>query len=228
MIESLEKLGERALTFPEKASAIIVHDAETLKEANDFLLAIKAIIKEIKDSFSASKKKTHEAHKAVVAQEQGILKAPLKAEEITKLQIGVYVRKVEEKRREAERKIYEAEQERLRKEAEIEAEAQRFENHGHRKEADEIRETKPAPVVETLPDAPSLNGVSISKLLKWEETDLSKIDRKFLMIDKSKVNEFIKENREKILNSLNSPDRFPPVDVLGIRFYLEDSVSARS
>lgn len=225
MIESLEKLGERALTFPEKASAIIVHDAETLKGANNFLLTVKGMIKEIKDSFSASKKKTHEAHKAVVAQEQSLLEAPLKAEKTVKLQIGVYVRKVETERAEAERKAYEAEEERLRKEAEIEAAAQRLENHGHRKEADEVRETKPVPVVETLPDAPSLNGISLSKRLKYDVINFGEVPGNFLnpnweeyfhkMIDSKAVTAYIKEHGKG-------------TQIPGLRIYYEDSVSARA
>ena len=62
MIESLEKLEERALTFPEKAASIIVHDAETLKGANNFLLNIKGMIKDITDSFKVEKKKANEVH----------------------------------------------------------------------------------------------------------------------------------------------------------------------
>ena len=218
MIESLKQLQEKALTFPEKASSIIVHDAETLKGANKFLLGIKAMIKEIKDSFIISKKKTHEAHKAVVAQEQSILEAPLKAEKIVKLQIGVYVRKIEEIRREAEREAAKAEAEQLREAAEIEADAQRFENHGHHKEAKEIRETITAPVAETLPDAPSLNGISVRKILTFEITDEALVPDKFKSIDTTKIRTYLREHKEKAIEH----------DIPGIRIFYEDSVAAKS
>ena len=109
----------------------------------------------------------------------------------------------------------------MRKEAEIEAAAQRLENHGHRKEADEVRETKPVPVVETLPDAPSLNGVSLSKRLTFEITDEEKIPRRFLSVDNVKIRAHIKEIKDKIIGNES-------LDIPGIRIYYEDSVSARS
>ena len=216
MIESLQKLQERALTLPEKAASIIVHDAKSLKGANDFLLGVKGVIKEIKDSFSQSKKKTHEAHKAVVAQEQSFLEAPLKAEKIAKLQIGVYVRKLEEIRLEAQRKADEAEAEQLKKQAEIEANAQRFENHGHHKEAEEIREQYVEPEIVKVPDAPSLNGVSVSKILTFEVTDESLLPRLFLSVDKVKIRAYIREHKEKAMD----------LTIPGLRIYYEDSVRA--
>lgn len=215
MNESLEQLQARALTYPEMASAIIIHDAETLKGANKFLLGIKGMIKEVTDAFKPMKKKTNEAHKAVVAQEKHYLEPLFKAEKSAKLQIGVYVRKVEEERAEAERKAYEAEQKQLKEAAKIEAEAQRFENHGHHKEAEEIRETIPAPVIETLPDAPSLNGISVRKILKWEVSDFSQVPRIYLMIDSAKVGAAVRTSKGEI-------------EIPGIRIYFEDSVSARS
>ena len=215
MIESLEKLGKRALTFPEKASSIIIHDAKTLKGANNFLLGIKGMLKEIKDAFSPIIEQTHKAHKEALNQRKKYDEPLLAAEKTVKLQIGVYVRKLEEIRQEAERKIYEAEVERLQKEAEIEAQAQRLENHGHRREAEEVRETKPTPVVETLPDAPSLNGISISRILKWEVSDFNQVPRLYLMVDSSKVGAAVRANKGEI-------------EIPGIRIYKEDSVSARA
>lgn len=224
MIESLEKLGERALTFPEKASAIIVHDAKTLKGANDFLLGIKGMLKDIKEAFGPIIDKAHKAHKEALNQRKKYDDPLLKAEKAVKMQIGVYVRKVEAERAEAERKAYEAEEERLRKEAEIEAAAQRLENHGHRKEADEVRETKPVPVVETLPDASSLNGISLSRRLKYAVEDISRVPKQLLkedwekyfyeMIDSKAVTAYIKEHGKP--------------QIPGLIIYYEDSVSARS
>jgi len=218
MIESLEKLGERALTYPDKASSIIIYDPESLRGANNFLLAIKGMLKEIKDAFGPIIDKAHKAHKEALNQRKKYDEPLLKAEKAIKLQIGVYVRKVEDERREAERKVAEAEAERLQKEAEVEAEAQRFENSGFLKEADEIRETKPVPIIETLPDAPSLDGVSISKRLTFEITDEEKVPRRFLSIDTVKIRAYIREHKEEAIGH----------DIPGIRIYYEDSVSARA
>lgn len=218
MIESLKQLQEKALTYPEMASDIIIHNAETLKGANKFLLAIKGMIKEITDAFKPMKQKTNEAHKVVVAQEREYLDPLFKAEKSAKLQIGIYVRKVEDERREAERKAYIAEQEQLREAAKIEAEAQKFENHGHHKEAEEIRETISAPVTKTLPDAPSLNGISVRKILTFEITDESMVPDRFKSIDTTKIRAYLREHKEKAIEH----------DIPGIRIFYEDSVAARS
>jgi len=218
MIEPLEKLGERALGFPEEASSIIIHDAKTLRGANNFLLTVKGMLKEVKEAFGPIIEKAHKTHKEALAQKKKYDEPLLQAERSVKMQIGVYVRKLEDDRLEAARKVAAAEAERMRKEAEIEAEAQRFENHGHRKEAAEIRDTKPLPVIENLPDAPSLNGISISKNLTFEITNEAQVPRRFLSIDMVKIRAYIREHKEAAIAH----------DIPGIRVYYEDSVRARS
>lgn len=218
MTESLQQLKERSLTFPEKASAIIIHNDETLKGANKFLLAIKGMIKEIVDAFKPMKQKTNEAHKAVVAQEKHYLEPLYRAEKSAKMQIGVYVRTIEAKVREAQRKADEAEAERLKKQAEIEANAQRFENHGHHREAEEIREKYVEPEIVKVPDAPSLNGIHLTKRLTFEIIDESLLPRLFLSVDKVKIRAYIKEHKEKAMG----------LTIPGLRIFYETSVSAKS
>ncbi len=218
MIESLQKLEERALTFPEMAASIIVYNQETLRAANNFLLGVKGVMKEVTDAFGPMKKKTNEAHKAVVAQEKKYLEPLLQAEKSAKMQIGVYVRKRQEIRAEAERKAAEAERVKLQKQADIEAEAQRFENHGYREEAKEIRAKQPDHETVIVPDAPSLNGVQIRKNLTFEITDMSKVPDRFKSIDMKKIRAYIREHKEKAIEH----------DIPGIRIYYEDSVAASS
>lgn len=218
-MEKLQQLHERALTYPEQANSIIIHNPETLKIANDFLLAVKKMLKEIGDAFGPIIEKAHKAHKEALAQRKKYEEPLLKAERAVKQQIGVYVRKQEEIRREAERKAKEAEADRLRKQAEIEAEAQRFENEGYFEEAEEIRaqesETTDAAIV---PDAPSLNGISVRRILDFEIIDEEKIPRRFLSVDSKKIREYLREHKEKALD----------LDIPGIKVFYRDSVASRA
>lgn len=221
-MESLQVLRERALSFSQKASSIIIHDAASLKIANDFVLAVKVMRKEISDAFNPIIEKAHRAHKEAIAQKNKYEQPLVRAENAIKLQIGVYVRTKEEERREAERKAREEEQKRLQAETEVEAEAQRFENAGYIKEAEEIRETKPEPDVAVLPDAPSLNGISIRKILKYKVLDIRLVPKELLkknwqeylyeMIDSMAVTKYVKEHKGKM-------------DIPGLIVYYEDSVA---
>ncbi len=217
-MESLQILRERALSFSQGASSIIIHDAASLKTANDFVLAVKSLRKEISDAFNPIIEKAHRAHKEAIAQKNKYEQPLVRAENAIKLQIGVYVRKKDEERKEAEKKAREEEQKRLQEEAEIEAEAQRFENAGYIKEAEEIREKKPEQEVTVLPDEASLKGISVKKIWDFEILDEEKIPRRFLSVDSTKIREYIKEVKDKILGNES-------LDIPGIRIYARDSVA---
>lgn len=221
MDETLNQLKTRALTFPEKASKIIVHNDETLKAANNLLLGIKAMIKEITNTFAPMKKKTHEAHKAVVAQEKTYLDPLYSAERIAKNQVAVYYRKKEKERQEAERKAEEARQRELQKKVELEAEAQRFENHGHVEEAEEIRKTEVETEQVEVPDAVELEGGHVSRIIDYEILDESKIPDRFKSFDPKKFRPYLKEIKDKIKGD-------ECLDIPGIRIFFRDSVRIKA
>jgi hypothetical protein len=211
---SLEKLNQEVRGYPKQASDIIIHDEKTLKAGNDFLLAIKAMRKKIAETFNPIIDKAHKAHKEAVAKKKEIEEPLIRAENEVKLRIASYVKKIEEERREAERKAAEEEQKRL--EAQIHAEelARELEERGHDREAKEVRDRVPEFKAPVLPKTPTLNNVQVKWFYKWEVEDINKVPRQFLIVDRAKVTAYVNAHKEQ-------------TNIPGIRVFKESSVAAR-
>jgi hypothetical protein len=212
---SLEKLEQEALGYPEKASGIIVHSNETLNAANEFLKSVKGMIKEIKDAFSPMKKKAKDAHTEIVAQEKRYLEPLIKAEGEIKLRIGSYMEEQERKAEETRKKAQEEEEKRLAAAQVMMEEAAHMEDKGQVQEAQDLRSRIPEQKSTPVPVPPKLEGTHISRLYKWEVTDLRKVPVEFLMIDRAKVTAYVNAHKER-------------ANIPGIRIYTETNVSARA
>jgi len=100
------ELEQQAITWPERAQALRIDSDEALMQADEMLLGIKDLEKEITAHHGPIKRKAHEAWKAVVAAEKRMLEPLRQAEAVIKQRIGDYRRErelaIEEARREAE------------------------------------------------------------------------------------------------------------------------------
>ena len=180
-VVAIEEAEQRALALPEKADHIRIMDADTFKEAAEFTLTLRAIKKEIDNTFDPIVKKAHEAHKEAVAQKKKVLEPVEQAQKIIDGKIGEFHAEQERLRR--------AEEERLRKEAEEQArkeeeerrleEASRLEQEGNSEMAEALLEAPLAPPVVVIPkietQAPKVDGLSVTKIYKGEVVNLAQL-----------------------------------------------------
>lgn len=212
---SLEKLNQEVQEYPAQASGIIIHNNETLKKGNDFLLAIKTMRKKIGEVFDPIIEKAHKAHKEAVSKKKEFEEPLIRAENELKLRIASYMRKLEEERRQAERKAAEEERKRLEAQKRAEEEARFLESKGQIQEAQELRDRVPEFKPAVIPDVPTLNNVQMKEIFKWEVEDIEKVPRKFLIVDRAAVTNYVRIHREK-------------TNIPGIRVFKESSVAARA
>lgn len=216
----MEKI-EQALVFPNQARAISINDENSLLKANDFLLEIRELRKEVDSTFKPIIERAHQAHKEALAQKKKYDKPLEEAESITKRVIAVYLSEVERKRKEAIEK-QRLESLRIQEEIEKKENDRKWRAEGAVLDGDiekakeilneEIPEIAPATVI---PDAPKLNGTSIKKIWKWEIADGSKIPRVYLIPNDTLITRIVKERKDE-------------TEIPGIRVFTEDSVSVRS
>lgn len=180
-VVAIEEVEQRALTLPEKAAHIQIMDVDTFKEAAEFTLTLRAVKKEIDNTFDPIVKKAHEAHKEAVAQKKKVLEPVEQAQKIIDGKIGEF--------HAAQERLRRAEEDRLRKEAEEQArkeeeerrleEAARLEQEGDSAMADAILEAPilPQPVIvpKVATQAPKVEGLSVSKIYKGEVVNLAQL-----------------------------------------------------
>jgi hypothetical protein len=206
--------NKRGVQIIEQSKAMTVTDDTTMAGAGEMLLSIKTITKNLETEFADPVKKAHEAHKSMVSLRDRA-KAPFEeAEKILKKLIGDYLTAVEKKRLE--------ESERIRKEAEAQAEADRIAkaeeqmDKGDLKACEKTLEAPLAPVVAApvTPEPPKMAGVSSRDEVKFEITDPNAIPRNLCCPDEKKIRNFTK--------AMGASAVIP-----GVRIWVEKSVSGR-
>jgi hypothetical protein len=202
MAIEINGLKEKALSFPVQAKAIIVRDNETLTKANDFLLSVKKMQKEISDAFDPLIKQAHETHKAILDKKKSFEMPLVEAERIIKPQIGSYLTEQERIRREAEEKARrEREEAELRKKAEEEEllkKALEAEAAGKKEKAEQIinqvEELKSVIIETKVPEKIKLAGTGLRKELKWRVKNIGDIPKEYLIIsvDRRKIDDMFR------------------------------------
>ncbi len=222
MVE-IAQIEERAVAIPEKARSITVRDDESLNAASSFLASVKALRKEIAETFDPMIKKAHEAHREALSQKKRFETPLLDGEKIVKRTIADYMEEQERIRRDAEaqrrRAIAEIECKKREEEERALEEALKAEEEGRSKEAAEILdkaeaviEKKPEPVVK-VPEKPAMtHGTSIRKIWKWEIVDV--LPNEYLMPNEKKIAEDLRKSGYKL-------------EIPGVHVYQESLVVAR-
>ena len=174
-MKQLEGFKIKALGFPSRATRMIVHDNKTLVIANDFVREVKALIKEVSGSYDPIISHAKAEKKKYID--------PLKdSEKTVKLNIGAYLERQEEIRREAEERARREEEERQKEEERILAESRRLEDSGKEKEAENILAEIPLPARVEIPSIPEVKGLALKHV-----------------VDTEAINRFVETTKGKIL-----------------------------
>jgi hypothetical protein len=217
--DAFADIKTKALTYPQQAETIKILDGPTLAKANDFLLGIKRLQKQIKDTFEPLIRKAHEAHRALLEQEKKYTQPLIQAEAIIKNEIRVYLAEQDRIRREEEERIRkekeEAERKRKEEEEKILAEAIALEKAGKLAEADRVisQEPKTPEVIEKPPEKIRLPGTFMRSMPHWRVKNLSLVPQEYLitLVNERKIDEVFGIMREK-------------TEIPGIEIYFEDQV----
>jgi hypothetical protein len=186
-----------------KARSMAVNSQPTYEAAAELAKLSKLLQKSIKEDFAESKATTHDAWKAVVAQEKGHLEPLIAAEKALKGKMGGYWREQEVRRVEKERKERAKQQAILEKQREAEAKALFVAG-----EAEAAEELKNTPVV-----APEVKVESRAKAAgivhrndwTYVYTNIDEIDRKFMIPDPKAIRNIVKalhKDAEKIVGGI--------------------------
>ena len=156
-MEETKELESKALAIPEKAQIIVVASKADMERADTFVKDIKAIVKEIDDTFGPLAKKAFEAHRAITTK-CAEMKKPLQ-EAIDKVvgKVRSYIQ--EEQRRAAEEEARLREVARVQEEERRIAEAEDLEKENRHEEAAAVIEEPMHIVTPTVkPDVPKYDA----------------------------------------------------------------------
>lgn len=185
---------QQALTWTEKAKAVVVRNQESYNQATGLLLSIAGLKREIIDHHKPIKDTAYAAHKAAVAAEKRLLDPLAEAEAIIKRGIGSFELEQRRIREEAERKALE-EARRAEEEARIRL-AEQAESMGA--EAETVAEILDTPMpVQTpivVPSFQRAEGVSARSkpVYRWRVVNEGQIPREYLKIDEVKINGIVR------------------------------------
>lgn len=228
MNESLEK---KVTNITTRVQVLMVINQESLTIANQFILGIKSVRKEIADTFDPIIDQTNKAHREALSQKARHDEPLKQAEALLKDRTRIYLIEEDRKRREIEvaRARAEAERRRLEEEAiwkaqEAERRAREAKNDAERKkaqeEADKFIEQAAAQeekIVNEMPKEvikPKVEGLSMRDHWTFDIIDASLIPREYLIIDIPGINKIVQYQKDKII-------------IPGIRIYCEKIMAAR-
>lgn len=204
-IPNTNGMDQKSLALIARAQAVKIRNQADYEGAAYFLREIKTSQDEVKKTFAESKALSDKAHKAICAAEKKHLDPRLQAEAILKEEMRVYLR--------AEDLKIKAEQERLRREAQEKADADRraaikkqeedrirmaqeLEARGQVEKANEVLEA-PIYVAPAVPQVipvlqkPTAAGIAPKKKLTFRVNDENLVPREFLSVDESKIRKYI-------------------------------------
>jgi hypothetical protein len=207
----LIELEQKALSFPVRAKEILIQTPDDYLGASTFFLSIKALRKEIQDTFGPLKEKAFQAHKAIVAEEKRHEQPLIEAEKIVKGIMEKWDAEQAEIARQKEIELRgiarEEEEKRILQEA-LNAEAE-----GDTEALKEIEKEMAAPVyvppVTVQKDVPKVSGVVFRTYWRWKIKDEKLIPREYLMVDEVKLN--------KIVSAMKDSTKIPGIEVFSVR-----------
>ena len=163
-MEKIEKFKKNALTFPDKAKRLIVHNNETLTAANGLILTAKDMLKEIAGSYDPIIKHAQAEKKKY--------SDPLKEGMGTaRLHVTSYLEDQAEIQRKADEEARKIEEERQKKEDDALERAKKYQDQGMEEEADEIIEEIPLPAQVPEPPPPKPPGMALKQIVDTEKID---------------------------------------------------------
>lgn len=178
----------RALTVVADAEAIAkINSDDALTVANDFLLGIRAITKEISDTFDPHIKKAHESHQNLLAEKRRFIDMYARPESIVRRAVADYLVEKERLRKEAQAERDRLEAERIRQQQKAQAEATKAVDRGDEVKALNIlakSSIKDQVLMEArpmVPSKPATEGISARVIWKYEITNPDLLPQEFLL-----------------------------------------------
>lgn len=198
-----------------QATELVVSDDASFQRAGEIMLDAKKCQKAVEWLYAESIGLAHKLHKSLCSKSNLLSTPAATAEMTTKRKMGVYQQDIEQKRRE--------EADRLRKQAEAQAEAERIAkaqeqmDKGDLKGCEKTLEAPLAPIVTApvTPEPPKMAGVSFRDEVKFEITDPDAVPRNLCMPDEKRIRSFVK--------AMGASSVIP-----GVRVWIEKVVSGRA
>jgi len=192
----IQEVDQKALTIIEEAQGVVVVDSDSYFHAGALWTAIKAMKKQVDDTFSPIITKAHQAHKEALLQKAKIFDPLDIAGRSVKKAMELYDREQERIRQEEERRLREI----ARKEEEERqlAEALEAERNGDTEEVEAILEA-PAyvPPVIVQKTIPKLQGGPVYRTIwKFRVVDKRKVPEDFKVVDEVKVGQVVRAMKE--------------------------------
>ena len=188
-----DAMKAEALTWPERAAAVVITDPASYEAGGGLLKAIKALRNRIAETFDPHIKRAHEAHKLLV-KEKADAEAPLtQAESTIKRALVAYTEAEEKRRREEERRLQEEarkaeEARRLEEAAALESYALEHGDAGMLETAQEIVAAPVvAPVVVLQSERPKVAGLSYRDVWKFRVVNAALVPREYMAVDETKI-----------------------------------------
>lgn len=197
----------RALAFPLTARSIVIADEASLFKANEFRNGIRALKKEIDDSFDPQIDQANALHKSLLAEKRKFADPLDMADRIVKPKISDYLAEVERKRLEAARAKERAEAEARKIADDTADEANELINKGAIDEAEAIVDKATAKVENVLaaapviPERPKVEGFKERTIWYAEVTDLAAL---VAAVAAGKVQQAVLEANMPVLNKMAS------------------------
>lgn len=193
------EIGEvktEAMTVVEEAHFLDITDSESHQKGVELWKNIKEMMKKVDETFKPIIQKAHQAHKEALAQRNNIFDPLDKASRIVKKAISIYDAEQERIRREEEERLREI----ARKEREEQAieDAIEAEEMGDTEEAEAILDlpvhTPPVIVPKTTPKIKG--GPVFREIWKFRITDEKKLPLEYLMPDSGKIGKVVRAMKE--------------------------------
>jgi len=161
-MENIEQIKKDALGFPAQARTLIVHNNETLKIANNFVLTMKEMMTEVSGSYDPIISHAKAEKKKYID--------PLKeAQGIARIHVTSYLEDEAEKEREAAEEARKKEEARQKEENDALERAKKYQDQGMEEEADEIIEDIPLPAKPPEAPPPKPAGLSLKRIVDTEK-----------------------------------------------------------
>jgi hypothetical protein len=220
-VVNTEELEKKSISLASYANSLQVVDAQTFEYAGEFLKNVKALQKEIADTFDPVIEHWHRKHKSSLEEKKIQLDPLVSIEAEVKNKMRLYSIEVETARREELRKQQEEFRRRdearraaelaaaKRKQAEDEALRLALDasKAGNNELADEIM-AAPLPEVPDIPELkpitvrpiipqPKAAGISTTRVWKWRLVCFADVPNEFKSLDQSSVNAHVRSNKDE-------------------------------
>lgn len=157
-----QELEQKALAIPDQAQAITITDAVSYSAATELLLTVKALLKEVDETFAPIITKAYQTHREAIAQRKRHEDPLLRAEAILKPRIAAYMDEQERQRQLAEK--------RAQDDAQL-AEAEHHEALGDHRASEAALNGQGLVNVNVPSETPQVAGISSRELWSAEVTD---------------------------------------------------------